>query len=219
MLFGLCAELLWTIGDFDSATSYSPPGPFDDLLNDYIRRSPDLSSVIVPAATVVAAGTAMSMLVTLSEVNLAVLQALEITSPPARAVVYTSLVRILFGIGYTLNTAALDGDREQNAAFLAACEHFAGQKVRELVLTQAITEQYTKGLPLRSMFKSKQVDMLRAMTNPIDLMHHVYQILRALAAFFASTEKFLSFDDTLTLLLALMLISPPGNAIAAFVSK
>jgi hypothetical protein len=220
----LQAEVLRAIADYEPSTTYSPPGPFDGLLEEYIRRSPDLSILVIPAATVVAEGTTMAMMSTLSEFNLAVLKPLGINSAPVRAIVYTSLVRFLFGIGYTVNPAQLLGKTDDNAKFLMACDRFAAQTVRDLVLTKAITQQYTPGLTVRSMFRSKQVDMLRAMetmTNPIDLMYYVHTILGSLASFFASTEKFLSFDDTLTLLLALMSISPPGNAIAiaAFVSK
>jgi hypothetical protein len=194
------------------------------LLEDYIWRSPDLSILVVPAATVVAEGTTMAMMSTLSEFNLAVLKALGVNSAPVRAIVYTSLVRFLFGIGYTVNPAQLMGNTAENAKFLMACDRFSAQTVRDLVLTKTITQQYTPGLTVRSMFKSKQVDLLRAMemmTNPIDLMYYVHTILGSLASFFASSEKFLSFDDTLTLLLALMSIGPPGNAIpiASFVSK
>jgi hypothetical protein len=62
---------------------------------------------------------------------------------------------------------------------------------------------------------------MEALTNPIDLMHYVHKILGTLATGFAAGEQFLSFDDTLTLLLALLSLSPPVNAIAisAFVMK
>jgi hypothetical protein len=53
------------------------------------------------------------------------------------------------------------------------------------------------------------------MTNPIDLMNYVHHVLGELAQLFGVgvTEMFLSFDDTLTLFLALMSLSPPANAI------
>lgn len=116
------------------------------MLEDYIWRSPDLSILVVPAATVVAEGTTMAMMSTLSEFNLAVLKALGVNSAPVRAIVYTSLVRFLFGIGYTVNPAQLMGNTAENAKFLMACDRFSAQTVRDLVLTKTITQQYTPGL-------------------------------------------------------------------------
>ena len=90
-------------------------------------------------------------------------------------------------------------------------------------LSKDIVKGYTPGLTVQSLFKSKQVDMLKQMelmTNPIDLMKHVHSILQSLAAYFGNGKP-MSFDDTFTLLLALMSLSPPANAvsIAKFVSK
>jgi hypothetical protein len=220
----LQTEVLNAIALYDDPVSYSRPCGFDTILEEYIRYNPDLSVMVMPAAMVVAEGTSMALLSTLSEFNLAIMGCLKISSGPARAVVYTSLVRFLFAVGYTLNPAQLGGTVDENIAFLNACDKFSEQTVRDLVLTSVITQHFTPGLPVASLFKSKQVNMLKpmeSMTNPIDLMHYVHEILGTLATFFASKEQFLSFDDTLTLLLALMSLSPPANAIAisSFVSK
>lgn len=74
------------------------------------------------------------------------------------------------------------------------------------------------------MFKARDVELLRPMefmTSPIDLIHFVHTILGTLANQFGSDieDGMLSFDDTLTLLSALLAIGPPSNAvrIAAFV--
>jgi hypothetical protein len=220
----LQTEVLAAIAVYDAQVNYSMPCRFDEILVDYIRSCPELSGMVNPAAAVIAEGTPMALLSTLSEFNLAMMSRLKINSEPARAVVYTALVRFLFGVGYTLNHAQLMGSDKENCAFLKACEKFSEQTVRELVLTKVITQNYTPGLTVASLFKSRQVDMLKpmeAMSNPIDLMHYVHDTLGKLATYFASSEQFLSFDDILTLLLALMSLSPPANAIAigAFVTK
>jgi hypothetical protein len=217
-------EVLTAVSNYEPTISYSRPGIFDTLLEEYIYRTPELSTLVLPAAAIVAEGTPMALVATLSEFSIAVMNDLQMSSAPARAVVYTALVRFLFGIGYTLNPAELSGSRDVNVNFLRCCDAFAGKTVRELVLTKVITKHFTPGLPVASMFKSKQVSMLKpmeVMTNPIDLVHYVHQILGTLATGFAAGEYFLSFDDTLTLLLALLSLSPPVNAIAiaAFVQK
>jgi hypothetical protein len=117
-----------------------------------------------------------------------------------------------------LNPAPLTGPADESALFLVYCDLFAHQTVRDLVLSESITKSFTPGLPIPSLFKSKKVDMLKPMefmTNPIDLMNYVHQVLGALAQLFGTgiTEMFLSFDDTLTLFLALMSVSPPAFAI------
>jgi hypothetical protein len=220
----LQTEVLVAIAGYEPTINYSKPCWFDTLLEEYIYTVPELAELVQPAAVVVAEGTPMALLSTLSELNLAIMNVLQINSAPARAVVYTSLVRILFAAGYVVNPRELSGDGETNARFLLACEKFSGQTVRALVLTGAIVKHFTPGLPIASLFKSKQVNMLKPMemmTNPIDLLHYVHQILGTLATIFAAGEAFLSFDDTLTLLLALLSISPPVNAVAlaAFVTK
>jgi hypothetical protein len=154
------------------------------------------------------------------------MRGLGVNSGPTRTVLYTSLVRCAFGVAYTINPATLGGSEDDNTTFLVACDKFAQQPVRALALSEGISKAYTLGLPVASLFRSKQIDMLKAvefMTNPIDILYRVYLALNSLAQYFASSTDvlFLSFDDTLTLLLALMSMSPPGNAvaIAAFVER
>jgi hypothetical protein len=59
----------------------------------------------------------------------------------------------------------------------------------------------TPGLPVARLCKSKQVNFLKSMeviTHSIDLRHGMRQILETLA------EQFLAFDDTRTILFALL---------------
>jgi hypothetical protein len=218
------SEIVSAVARYDSNFCFSPPSNFDQILEDFIEQDDVLRDLVQPAAVIAAEGTPGALMSTLGEFNIAILSKLGIKSGAARAVVYTSLVRYVFGIAYTIRPDDLLGTTEENAQFLVACETFAKQTVRDLKMTEAITCHYTPGLPIVSLFNQKQVRLLKAMelmTNPIDLMNHVNEILTTLAGHFASSEGFLSFDDTLTLLLALLSTSPPGNAIAitAFVAK
>jgi hypothetical protein len=124
----------------------------------------------------------------------------------------------VFGVAYLVNPAPLTGPLDESAKFLVYCDLFAHQTVRDLMLSESITKHFTPGLPIASLFKLKEVNMLKPMeftTNPIDLMNYVHQALGALGRLFGTgnTDMFLSFDDTLTLFLALMALSPPANAI------
>jgi hypothetical protein len=218
------SEMISAVGRYDSTFCYSPPSQFDDLLEGFIEKDPLLRDMVLPAAVIIAEGTPGALMSTLGEFNIALLSRLGITAGAPRAVVYTSLVRYVFGIAYAISPGSLLGTMQENSEFLVACELFAKQRVRDLKMSDVITRHYTPGLPIGSLFNQKQVRLLRAMelmTNPIDLMNHVNEILTTLAGHFAGSEGFLSFDDTLTLLLALLSTSPPGNAIpiTTFVAK
>lgn len=208
-------ELVTAASMYDSNFNYSPPSPLDKILAEYIYNS-HLAKMVEPTSAIIAEGTPEAAISTIGEFNLALLKNLNVTSGPPPSVIYISLIRLLFGISYTMGRE-LAKYTDEDKQFLFYCEQFARQSVRDLKLSDFIMKKFTAGLPIQSIFRMKQVEMLMPMefmTNPIDLMYHVNKILNALATFFASNEGFLSFDDTLTLLIALMSISPPSNAIS-----
>ena len=201
---------------------YSPPGSFDEILEEYLFHSP-LASIIYPTAKIIASGIPDSAVYTISEFCSNVYSLLNLTNWQTKAIVYTSVVRFLFDQAYIIDSE-LAHYNKANAIFLQKAEEYSKQSVRDLKLTSDISRYYTPGLPVSSLFKSKQLEMLKQMelmTNPIDLMKHVHSIIQALAQFFGSETGVLSFDDTLTLLLALMSLSPPVNAVSIckFVEK
>jgi hypothetical protein len=220
----LCSALVSASSRLDPELLYTPPSTFDYQLEEYISNDPFLMAMLAPAAMIITDGTPSSLMPTIGELNKAILANLGITGGPPVTVMYIALVRILFGVSYTQNPSRLSGDIEANSNFMIACELFARQPVRQLDLGEAISRKYTPGLPIASLFNPKQFGLLRPMewmTNPIDLLYCVNQILKDLARFFASDEGFLAFDDTIGLLLALLSISPPSNAIAivSFLSR
>jgi hypothetical protein len=211
-------EVLSAVAVFQKETSYSPPSFFDEHVAAYVKASAELSAAVVPVAQLIADGEGDALVAGLSDLSLLLMRSLHVNVGPTRSVVYTALVRHVFGVAYTINPAQLRGPLDESAMFLVYCDKFSRQTVRDLVLSESITKHFTPGLPIASLFKSKKVDMLKPMefmTNPIDLMNYVHQVLGALAELFGVgvTEMFLSFDDTLTLFLALMSLSPPANAI------
>lgn len=201
---------------------YSPPSIFDIYIAEFLNRS-NVSHLVYPTAKIIAEGNVDSAVYTLSEFCLMVYDQLNVNNAATRSIVYTSVVRFLFDEAYVLKSELRENDQE-NEIFLLQCEAFSKQTVRDLRLTNDITKNYIPGLQVPSLFKSKQFDLLKPMeimTNPIDLMKHVHTILGALASHFGSNGVMLSFDDTLTLLLALTSLNPPSNAvsIAKFVDK
>jgi hypothetical protein len=218
------ARILHSVSLYDPELCYCPPNEFDLVLEQFLLTDPLLSPIMRSTAQIIAEGRSDALLDTLGELNKFVREKLQVPTGPAYSVLFIGVVRALFQLAYILNPAPMEGNATDNVAFLVHCGEFSQQTVRDLDLSEVITKHYISGLPLATMFQAKQIGMLMEMafmTNPIDLLFHVNQILGKLAAFFASSEGFMSFDDTLTLLLALLSIDPPPNAlaIAEFVQK
>jgi len=207
---------------YDSELQYSPPSVLDFLIAEYLYTSP-LKDLIKPTSDIIAEGAIDPAVFTISEFSLRVYKHLNITGTNSKSIVYTSVIRMLFDEAYATKTE-LRRFNQANSLFLFRAEEFSCQTVRDLKLSDSIVKNFTVGLPVASLFKTKQLDMLKqmeTMTNPIDLMKHVHTILIALAQSFGTEGMALSFDDTLTLLLALISISPPANAVSIckFVEK
>lgn len=219
----LAVEFIQANQRYQKEFAYSPPSVFDDILYEYIRHNPVLSKMIQPTAETIAKADVEAAIYTVSQVALQVYNALNIDEKGySRKIVYISLIRLLFNEAYSIESE-LSKYPNTDAYFLVKCEEFSNQRVRDLGLTEEITNCYTPGLGIQSLFKSKQFDMLKnleLMTNPIDIMKHVHTVLMSITKCFGG-GKTLSFDDTFTILLALMSLSPPANAfsIAKFCLK
>ena len=128
-------------------------------------------------AKMIANGITDPAVYTLSEFCKNVYNLLNLTNWQSKAIVYTSIVRFLFNQAYVIDSE-LSHFNKANAIFLKKAEEFSKQSVRELKLTKDISRYYTPGLPVSSIFKSKQLDMLKQMenmTNPIDSVLYTEQ--------------------------------------------
>lgn len=217
-------EIVAATAGYDMQVGYAAPSTFDDVIAAYISTQELLRSMIVPMAEIVANGSLASFLSTIGTFNIALLDRLNVSCSTAKMLTYTSVVRIVFDAAYVVDEKALCGDHDENERFLAACEKFSRQSVKQLCLSDSIAKGYTAGLPIASMFNAKHVNLLRSveyMTNPIDIAFQVHNSLTTLAKVFGGCETCLSCDDMMTLLLALMSNGPPINAIpvAKFLRK
>ncbi|EAY04018.1 hypothetical protein TVAG_055040 [Trichomonas vaginalis G3] len=215
-------EFIHANSKFDKDLYYSPPSNFDELLITYILQS-SIQDSVQPTVQMIVDGNPDLALSAISDFCLKVYDLLNVSNEFSKAVVYTSVVRFLFDEAYTVHSELYKYNKA-NSIFMLKAEEFSKQSVRELRLSKDILKNYTPGLSVSSMFKSKQLGlmkMMELMTNPIDLMKHVHTTISALAQYFGGDGEMLSFDDTLTLLLGLMSLSPPSNAIsiAKFVDK
>jgi hypothetical protein len=220
----LRSALTEAVARYDAAVVFCPPGALDTELEAYIAKTPALAGSLFPIAQLIVDANVACILDAIGDFNLAVMRSLGLHGESVRAVLYVTVVRILFAKAYTLDAAPLCGDNAECAEFLAVAQRFSEQTVRDFVESPGIVKKFTPGLPLTSMFKARQLQLLKPMefmTSPIDLMYFVHTILQTLANQFGAEldQAMLSFDDTLTLLSALLSIGPPSNAvrIAAFV--
>lgn len=208
---------------YDDDLTYCPPSEFDELLALYIMTT-QKRSMIVSIANFIAYGKPdEAFFNTIGEFTNDLYTQLKFNSSTAQVIIFTSTIRFLFDEAYVIKSD-LRGYNKANAEFLVKCDLFSKRPARELKLSSDIEAYYTPGLPITSLFKSKQQSLLKEleyMTNPIDLMVRVNDVIKTLAQFFGSEIGVLSFDDTLTLFLGLMSLSPPANAvaIAKFVEK
>ena len=215
--------ILTAVNLYDDNLTYSPPSEFDNLIYLYIMAS-KFKSMVFSIANFIAYGHADdAFLNTIGEFTNDLYVSLKLNSNTAQVIIFTSAIRFLFDEAYVIQSD-LRGYNKANAEFLVKCDIFSRQPARELKLSSDIESYYTPGLPITSLFKSKQQMLLKDMeymTNPIDLMVRVHVVINSLAQYFGSEIGVLSFDDTLTLFLGLMSLSPPANAfaIAKFVEK
>ena len=142
---------------------------------------------------------------------------------PHLPIIFISTIQLLFDEA-NLIKSELHEYAEENHVFLEKCDIFSRRPAKSLKLSSDIESYYVPGLPITSLFKHKQQTLLKElvyMTNPIDLMVRVHEVINSLAQYFGSEVGFLSFDDTLTQFLGLMSHSPPSNAVSIshFVKK
>lgn len=213
--FKIKNELINYAKDYDEKLNYIEPNSIDSLVSMFLRWHSS-KTMIFPLANFIAFGDPKFAVVSIGEYASQVYKDLGITHPVHQAIVYTSIIRFLFDESYVVQSD-LNRYKNANLEFLERCADFAKQSAKELKLSEDIKSYYTPGLPLSSMFKSKQCTLMKKLeflTNPIDLMIHVVTALKELAQYFGSETGVLSFDDTMTLFLGLTSLAPPSNAVA-----
>ena len=208
-------EFLDISESYQKQFQYTPPSHFDTILAEFLYHS-DLKDILEPMGRVIATGPVKSGMCTISELCLEVYKKLNLETSQSKEIVYSSIIRILFNIAYTIEPELMKY-KEQDLLFMKKAKEYSQKTVRDVQLTSDISRYYTPGLRLSSLFKPKQIEMLKQlelMTNPIDIMKHIHSLTVSLAQFFGSESGMLSFDDMLTLLLALISTDPPVNCVS-----
>ena len=214
-------EMVNSLNSFNEDLEYCPPSVLDDIITEYLVRS-FLAVDIEPTITIILNSPVEDAVVAINTFTQNVYEGLNIKSGPSQVALYYAVIRFLFNEMYPKDSE-LNKYNDQNALFLKKCAVYSHKSVRDLNLDPSLINGYTPGLPISSLFKSKQLgmmDQMDLMTNPLDLMFHVHFVVEKLANNFGKEGEFLAFDDTLTLLIALIAINPPANgySIKEFIS-
>ena len=214
-------EMVNSLNGFNEELEYCSPSILDEYITEYLTRS-FLAVDIKPTITIILSSPVEDAVVAINTFTQNVYEGLNIKSGPSQIALYYSVIRFLFNEMYP-NDSELNKYNDQNALFLKKCAVYSHKTVRDLKLDPSLVNGYTPGLPISSLFKSKQLgmmDQMDTMTNPLDLMFHVHFVVEKLANNFGKEGEFLAFDDVLTLLIALIAINPPANgySIKEFIS-
>jgi len=199
----------------DADTSYSPPSGLDLVVEDYIRHS-KYYVMLDPIARVVANGDVKAALIALAEMAEILHIEVKGINKQTKTCLYTSIVRSVFNEAYSL-FPELNRFASANDAFMKKCDLFSNQTIADLRLPEKIVREYTPGMPVNSLFRRKQINLMKEMEfmmNPIDLMLHIHKAVKTIRRYFSTDAKDLTYDDTKLLLLVLISVSPPSNAVS-----
>ena len=208
-------EIMNSLNQYQEEIEYAPPTELDEIISEYLSHSP-LTETIEPTLSIIKNTSQAEGLAAIDCFVQSVYSVLNSKSGPSQVILYFSSIRFIFNEFYPYESD-LNKYNDQNAIFLKKCEAFSHRTVRDLELAPELVNGYTPGLPISSLFKTKQLammDQMGLMTNPLDLMFHIHFVVQKLANNFGKEGTFLAFDDTLTLLIALIAINPPVNAIS-----
>jgi hypothetical protein len=89
--------------------------------------------------------------------------------------------------------------------------------VRSLDLPERVRLKYAAHMKVGSLYREKQieaVEKLGFLTNPIDIMRTVYEAERIIVRYFGEEREKLEFKELTVLMLSLLAVNPPANAVS-----
>lgn len=201
---------------YESELNYPQPSPFDDAIPLYIAHA-GLTPMVDPIVTAILDGSIQSALLTIAEFSDLLKEGLITKqSPIHNVIIYTAVVRYVFNEAY-LKRNDLNAGARENAEFLEKAMLFREQTIRQLTIPERIQKKYAPNMTISGLFNKKQqmmIDNLQFLTNPIDLLMTLHKAQQEIARYFGDREKRLEFQETTTLMLALLAVNPPSNAIS-----
>jgi hypothetical protein len=207
----------------EEGQSYSAPSVFDSVLSFYLEKT-DLKEMMEPTVLGILEGSIEGTLVTIA--SLAEMLCSTLTpqiSHTVTLVCYCSLTRFLFDEAY-VRAREVSQFVEDDGTFLIKCEVIADSHVRSLRFSQEFKGRYGSKLRVSSLFREKQINSitnLGQLTNPIDIVVILQRAYALLLKFFGDSQASVSPADAGMLLLCLVAVNPPSNAVsmARFLKK
>ncbi|OHT09919.1 hypothetical protein TRFO_04477 [Tritrichomonas foetus] len=212
--------------NYDYETKYVTPTIVDTVL-PYFLKDAAYSCMIEPIIEQILLESVSSLVVTISEFTDMFYEDIgysnDYSTNTMKYICYTTIVRYFFDEAY-LRKPLLSLHEDKNQIFLEKCEIFAQTNIGDLNIPERIKKQYVAYLPATSLFREQHLDILtdmQYMNNPLDIMLSLLAAQKQIAKYFKDDEQPLTFKETATLMLVLMSVSPPINAvsIALFLKK
>lgn len=202
---------------YDDQDKYVNYPPLDKSLSIYLHHS-QFTNMLYPIFRVIADGQVKPALIALAELTELILVDIMNVEFVGRLVLYVSLVRVIFEESYTIYPE-LNRFSKANGEFLKRCHNFAEQTIGDIseMLPDSISKNYTKGMLVKTMFKRKTVNLMQDMEymySPIDLILHIYKACNHLKSYFSKSAAILSEKHLNVLLLVLISVAPPSNAVS-----
>jgi hypothetical protein len=202
---------------------YSAPSVFDNILSFYLGKS-DLKEMIEPTILGILEGSIEGTLVTIASLAEMLCSILTPRSSQSLTLVcYCSLTRFLFDEAYTRDRE-VSQFVEDDGTFLMKCDVISDCTVRSLRFSQGFKGRYGSKMRVSSLFREKQMSSiakLGQLTNPIDISVVLQRAYALLLKFFGDSQASVQPADAGMLLLCLVAVNPPSNAVsmARFLKK
>ena len=206
---------------FDVMIQYSPPSKIEEVLLEYLKRSP-FAGMIEATATVIEDGTVDAGVSTIWELNCALLEELSLSIDQNAMILFQSLIRVMFDYAYSLNSRPwLNRYRKASLEFHKRAKEYARRSVSSLSIPTTVISAKRQDQPIQFLWRSRYFtfEPLQYMTSPLEILNHIHFLVTELPT--QSLTGKLTPPELQMLLLALVVSTPPINiiAIAKFIQK
>lgn len=204
---------------YDQQYYYAPPTYIDMITPFYLENSP-FKEMIEPTIVAFTDGQPDSAIVTVTSLADVIMEDLELSNTVSegnRYIIWTSLLRYFFDEAYARRQDLSKFD-DANTLFVEKCDLYSNQSIGDLNLPKHISQRFNPYYLAPSLFRTKHLKNLQEMEFlicPIDIIMKICYSLTDIIKFFSRDANHkLAFDDTKVLLLVLVSISAPSNAVA-----
>lgn len=194
---------------------YFPPLDFDFIFVSFIYHS-RFKEMVLPTARTVANGDPSAVFIVVQEFGSMVAQNFNVNLEVLKRLIYISVVRLIFGIAYTLSSE-LNLFQDENIRFLLIANVFSRRIFSSLKLNEISKQKFDVSHSIVQVWGSLQIDSLKnleLLSNPIDLLIRINCIIFKIADLFMIEKNNLLVSDICILFSCALSATPPVNTIS-----